>query len=160
VKKELIGSGFLLIVAYLYYRATVSIPISLLADEVGPHGLPTLLALGLAAVSLAIGIRAIVLRPTGAAMVVEANAGGTPKPDQEASPLRALGLLVIAALYMPLAWLFGYAPALALLIVAVAIYEGMRLSWQLVAVALAGTALFWLLFVTILRVSQPVGIIF
>ena len=68
---------------------------------------------------------------------------------------RALGLLAIAAGYVVLAPLVGYAVALALLIASVAAYEGMTLSWRLAAVAAGGAVVFWLLFVQLLGVEQP-----
>jgi hypothetical protein len=74
--------------------------------------------------------------------------------------LRALGLLGIGALYMPAAWILGYVPALILLILGIALYEGMRPSWRVVGIAIGGATLFWLLFVVLLGVPQPAGLLF
>ncbi len=51
----------------------------------------------------------------------------------------------------------GYAIGLALLIVAVALYERERLSLRLVGVAAAGGVGFWLIFVKLLGTEQPVS---
>ena len=68
---------------------------------------------------------------------------------------RALGFLAIGVGYILAAPLLGYAPAVALLIGVVALYEGMAPSWRIMAVACAGGVLFWLLFVALLGVEQP-----
>jgi Na+-transporting NADH:ubiquinone oxidoreductase subunit NqrB len=54
----------------------------------------------------------------------------------------------------------GYVPAIILLIAAVALYEGIRPSWRVLAVAAGGAALFWLLFVVLLGAPQPRGLFF
>jgi hypothetical protein len=54
----------------------------------------------------------------------------------------------------------GYAPALLLLLLAVMLYEGMRPSWRMFAVAIGGAALFWFLFEFVLGVRQPEGLLF
>jgi hypothetical protein len=71
-----------------------------------------------------------------------------------------LGLLGIAAAYIVVAPLVGYGVALALMIAAVAMYEGMRPSWRMAVVAAAGALAFWLLFVQLLGVEQPTGLLF
>jgi len=154
LKKDLIASALLLVLSAAYYAATVRIPVSALSDEVGPHGLPTVLALALAVVAIALGARALLLKPKPA---VAAESG---QENTEAPPLRALGLLGLGALYIPAAEILGYAPAIVLLIVAVSLYEGIRPSWRVLAIALGAAALFWLLFVLFLGVPQPRGLIF
>jgi ABC-type cobalamin transport system permease subunit len=54
----------------------------------------------------------------------------------------------------------GFGPARALLIAAIATYEGMKPSWRMAAVAVSGALVFWLLFVQLLGVEQPVSILF
>jgi hypothetical protein len=154
MKKDLMASVLLLSVAAVYYAATVRIPISMLADEVGPHGLPTILAALLGLVGLSLGARALLTdrhlpSPTAA-----------DREQQGASPLRALGLLATGALYVPVAWLLGYIPALVLVLAGVAFYEGMKPSWRMVAVVGGGAAFFWLLFSVILGGPQPTGMLF
>jgi len=159
MKKDLIASALLLSVAGVYYAATVRIPVSALDDEVGPQGLPTALAALLALVGVSLIARAFLSGPSGLSGRVSPAPVGD-RERKEASPLRALGLLAIGALYVPFAWLFGYVPALVMVISGVALYEGMSPSWRMAAVAIGGTALFWLLFSVILGVPQPTGIIF
>jgi hypothetical protein len=150
MKKDLVGSAILLVVAALYYVASTQISSSALEDQVGPRALPSAIALLLAIVSLVIGMRALIFAP----------AHVTGEKDAEASWPRALGILAIGGLYIPVATVVGYWPALLLLLVAVPIYEGMRLSWRLGAVAVGGATFFWLLFSYVLGVQQPEGMLF
>jgi putative tricarboxylic transport membrane protein len=153
LNKDLIASALLLAVAGLYYAATVRIPVSTLGGEVGPHVFPTVLAMLLGIVGISLALRALFAR-----RVARAKDGET--SENEAAPLRALGLLAIGALYIPFAWGLGYVPALFLLIAGVALYEKAAPSWRMAAIALGGAVLFWLLFVALLGVRQPQSILF
>jgi putative tricarboxylic transport membrane protein len=150
MNKDVLSGIILLIVAGLYHAATLQIPESSLSDEVGAQGLPRILALVLAALAVLIVFRGVLTtrkRQLADQPVTE--------DEGEAPPQRALGLLAIAAGYIIAAPLVGFAPALALLIAAVAIYEGAAPSWRMAVVAVAGGVAFWLLFVQLLGVEQP-----
>lgn len=155
MNKDVLGGVILLIAAGAYYWVTLQIPDSSLADEVGAQGLPRILAFVLAALALLIIVRGLVLaRQHRPAVPVDAD------EEETASPRRAIGFLVIAAGYVIVAPLIGFGPALALLIAAVAMYEGMRPSWRMGAVAVCGAVAFWLLFVGLLGVEQPASRLF
>lgn len=150
MKKDLAGSAILLIVAALYYAASTQIPSSTLEDQVGARALPSVVAALLIVVALIIGMRALIAAPLPV----------SGERDAEAPWPRALGMLMIGAMYIPAAGILGYWPALLLLLIAVPLYEGMKLSWRLPAVALGGATFFWVLFNYILGVQQPEGILF
>ena len=150
MRRDLVCSAILLCFAALYYLAATDIQVSTLEDEIGPRGLPTVLAALLAMVAIVIGVRALVSSPAGAGAAKEA----------EAHWLRAIGMLGIGAAYIPVASVLGYWPALALLILAVPAYERMKPSWRMFAVAAGGATFFWLLFDVVLGVRQPEGILF
>lgn len=150
MKKDLAGSAILLIVAALYYAASTQILSSTLEDQVGPRALPSVVAAMLVMIAMIIGIRALVAAPVPV----------SGEKDAEAPWPRALGMLMIGAVYIPAATLLGYWPALLLLLIAVPLYEGMKLSWRVAAVALGGATFFWVLFNYILGVQQPEGILF
>ena len=153
-RKDLVSSAILLVIAAAYYVASIGIPTSTLEDEVGPRGLPTVLAVLLAIFAVAIGARALLTAPAAVPdRVAEVKEG-------EAKWPRALGMLVIVALYIPLAIVLGYFAALFLIIAGVALYEGVKPSWRLFAVAAGGAGFFWLLFVEFLGVRQPSGLFF
>jgi putative tricarboxylic transport membrane protein len=153
MNKDVLSGIILLVVAALYYAATLQIAESSLSDEVGAQGLPRILAALLAGVAVLIIARGVIMarKPLRATPV---------QADDEAPPRRALGFLAIAAGYVVVAPLVGFAPALALLIAAVAIYEGAVPSWRTAVVAVAGALAFWLLFVQLLGVEQPRSLFF
>nr|TFG55052.1 MAG: tripartite tricarboxylate transporter TctB family protein [Hyphomicrobiales bacterium] len=151
--KDLIASALLLLIAGLYYAATVQIPVSALGGEVGPHVLPTALAILLGIVGVSLALRTLFARHVAAARTSTSR-------ESEATPLRALGLLAVGALYIPFAWGLGYVPTVFLLIAGIALYEKAAPSWRLAGIALGGAVLFWLLFVALLGVRQPQSMLF
>ena len=150
MKKDLAGSAILLIIAALYYADSTQIPSSSLEDQVGARALPSVIAALLIVIAVIIGVRAVIAVP-------HAVSGET---DAQAPWPRAFGMLMIGAMYIPAASVLGYWPALLLLLIAVPLYEGMKLSWRLPAVALGGATFFWILFNYVLGVQQPEGILF
>jgi hypothetical protein len=151
-RKDLVAAAILLLIAGAYYFAALQIPSSTLDDGVGPHGFPLVLTVALVALAAAIAVRAVVAVP--------AIRGADETPEVEARWPRALGLLVLGTLYIPAAIVLGYPLALFLLLVAVALYEGKRFSWRMVAVAAGGAVFFYVLFELVLGVRQPDGLLF
>ncbi len=150
MRKDLAGSAILLIVAALYYAASTQIPSSTLEDQVGARALPSVIAALLVVIAVIIAIRAVIAAPL--------RVSG--EKDAEAPWPRSLGMLMIGAMYIPAAGVLGYWPALLLLLIVVPLYEGMKWSWRMGAVALGGATFFWLLFNYVLGVQQPEGILF
>ncbi len=153
MRKDVVASIGLLLIAAAYYAATLTIQQSTLEDEIGPTGLPTVLAALLAIIAVIIGLRALMTAPAAA-----------PPSDKDKDPEapwpRALGILAIGWLYLPVASVVGYPLALVTMLVAVALYEGMKPSIRMFAVAIGGAVFFWLLFDVVLGVRQPEGILF
>ena len=149
-----IGSGIaLLAVALIYWYGIGEIPRSSLSDDVGAHGIPLVLAGALALVSLAIIVRGVL------ALRSKPVTAGAPDDEDEkvATFWRALGLIACGGLYIAVAHVAGYVPAIAALILAVSLYEGARPGWRPLAVAIGGAFVFWVIFVEVLGVAQPVG---
>lgn len=151
-RKDLVAAALLLLIAGGYHLATRRIPLSTLDDGVGPRGFPFVLTVALVVVAVAIAVRAV------AAVPARAN-DTSDDADAEARWPRALGLLVLGGLYVPAATILGYPLAILLLLVAVPLYEGMRFSWRLAAVAAGGAVFFFLLFEIVLGVRQPQGLL-
>jgi hypothetical protein len=156
MRKDLLASLILLGIAGAYYAAGSDIAQSTLSDNVGPRGLPNVLTIVLIVIALAMGARALFI-PAEAAVDVPSS---ETEKEPEAPWPRAMGLFLIAALYIPAASVLGYALALLLLLITVALYEGMKPTWRLFAVAFCGSAFFWLLFDVVLGVRQPEGLLF
>lgn len=153
--KDILSGGVVLAVAGFYYLGTRQILHSSLEDAVGADGLPLILSAVLAGLGVLLILRSLLTlrgKPAGKIPAVDG--------EQRASLPRALGLLAIAAGYALIAPVIGYMPAIALLIVAVAIYEGIRPSWALAITAVGGAVGFWLFFVWLLGVEQPRSIFF
>ncbi len=152
--RDAIAGALLLALAGGYHALTQRIPASSLSDAVGPDGLPKLLAAALAVVAAALIVKGLWLGRAPAA---------APAPADDEAPAtlpRALGFLAIGVGYMLVAPFTGYAIGLALVIAAVALYERAVPGPMLLAVAVAGGAGFWLVFVKLLGVEQPVSRLF
>jgi hypothetical protein len=153
MNKDLISGIVLLAVAGLYYHFTGDIADSTLSDEVGATGLPVMLAAILAILAvLLIGRSLVVARPRTAAAT-----GGY--GDEAARPPRALGFLLFGAAYIALLPLVGYVASVALLIAGIALYEGAARNWVVPAAAVGGALLYWAVFVKLLGVNQPLGLL-
>ena len=166
MSKDIVSGTLLLALAGGYYWATRQIAVSSLADDVGPDGIPNVLAATLAIVAgliLVRGVLALRRRDSGSPVTTTGAAAPADAGDDddhyEASLARALGLLAIGSLYIVVAMLAGYIPALIVLILATALYEGLPFGWQPVAVAIGGSIGFWLLFVKLLGTEQPIGLL-
>lgn len=165
MSKDLVSGLVLLAIAGGYYLAVGQIPQSNLSDEVGAHGMPLVLAFGLAVVAMAIAIRGA-MSAWRTPQVAPANgqqgdaADDEGADEREAGPVRALGVVACGLLYIAVAWLLGYVAAVAVVILAVSLYEGIRPGWQMLAVAVVGAAMFWAIFAKLLGVPQPVGVLF
>jgi hypothetical protein len=144
----------LMLLAGAFYWLAAGLPVSALADSVGPARLPMVLSVVLGAVGLVIAARALLSRPARQHPGNEQGEGAA-----DATPLRAAGFAAIAAAYVLLVSFIGYVMAIALLIAAVALYEGEKPSLRLAIVAAGGAVAFWLLFVKLLGVPQPPGLL-
>lgn len=154
-RKDVVAGALLLVLAGLYYWQARQIQQSTLSDEVGPQGLPFVLAAALAVIAGLIALKGLVAL---ARTVSQPPTGASEQPgDHVASLPRALGFLAIGVGYIVIGPIVGYIAGLSLLIVAVAVYERAPLDWQTVAVAIGIAVLFWLLFVKLLGTEQPVA---
>jgi putative tricarboxylic transport membrane protein len=150
MNKDLVSGIVLCCVAAAYYAASRTIAVSSLEDDFGPHGLPNILAIALGLTGALLALRGALARP----------APRPTEPSAHGKPLRAIGLLAIGFAYLLLVDKLGYALSISLLIATVAWYEGMKPGLKLAAVAIGGGALFWLVFVHLLDVAQPTGLLF
>ena len=148
--RDLTCAAVLLFVAGSYYALASNIGRSALADEVGPAGLPVVYALVLATIALVLAGQAV-LRTLLLRAVDDSAAAGQPTLVLR----RAGGVFAIGIGYVLGVPLVGYFLALVLVIAAMALYQGERASARLATIAVAGAALFWLLFVRLLGIPMP-----
>lgn len=157
MNKDSLSGLVLLALAGAYYWATGAIPDSTLSDEVGAVGLPRALTIALAVLGLILLVRSLL-----APKPVEANRVPAEEDDEEqdARLPRAVGFLLFGAAYVLLLPYIGYFLGVALLIAAVALFEGAPRRWTVPVAALGGALLYWAVFVKLLGVNQPVGLLF
>ena len=152
--RDLIFGIATLVVAVLYYGFAATIPPSELADPVGPQGLPKTYAVLLAALSLLLIARSVrrpVSNPEPSSPESRIPSPGSPLP-------RVTGMLLIGIAYiLVLPWL-GYFLSIAALITVTIYFQGGSINVRSILVALSGAALFWLLFIWLLRIQYPAGI--
>jgi hypothetical protein len=155
MNKDLISGVVLLAIAGTYYTWSTQIADSTLTDEVGAGGLPQVLSGILAILAVILIARALLV-----ARLRTAAAAGSDDEDDSAGLPRAVGLLLFGAAYIFLLPFVGYIIATALMIGAIALYEGAPRTWVVVAAAIGGGVFYWAVFVKLLGVHQPMGLIF
>jgi putative tricarboxylic transport membrane protein len=158
ITRDLVGGVTTSLIGALYLFHASQLRPSSLADSVGPQGLPLVygwLMLGLGVLLLAQSLLAArrVSPSERAEAQVKAWAG------QGRRTLWAAGLLTFAVGYLLIVEALGYLLSLAVLISAVAIYLGARMSWRPLALGLGGAVVLWLMFVKLLGVGMPEGVL-
>jgi putative tricarboxylic transport membrane protein len=152
--RDLLFGVATLVVAAVYYGLAVAIPQSDLADPVGPQGLPRVYALLLAALSLILIARS--LRPSATSPASSNPESRVPNPGSGIP--RVIGMLLIGVAYIVVLPWFGYLLSVAALITATIYFQGGSINGRSILVALSGAAIFWLLFIWLLRIQYPAGL--
>jgi putative tricarboxylic transport membrane protein len=151
LKRDLICSVVLLVIAAGYYFFTSSIGTSALSDEVGAAGLPTVYSIGLAGVALALGLQALLRW-----LIIGSQAKtSTESPDFLRMFLRAGGVLAIGIVYLLIVNIVGYVIALLLVLMAMLFYLGEGVGRQTILAAFFGAGFFWVLFDRLLGIPTP-----
>ena len=164
VNRDFICGLCTLAVAIVYYFGAAAIPESELADAVGPEGLPKSYAWILAGLSLLLMINSFMGKGgarksvPGGAQAAVAPAAKTSSATGMREVLRAAGMLAIGAVYvLVLPWI-GYPVGIGLLVAATVLYQGGKITLGWLAVSVGAAALFWVIFVLILHIPEPVGL--
>ena len=150
-----------MVVAAVYLFASSGLRTSLLGDSVGSAGFPKILGWTLAGVGLTLVLQSLWGRRRGRATTgpqgwipSEAFAEGAGR-----AALRAAGVVAIIIGYLVLLEPLGYIMAVGLMVGAMALYLGTPPTWRVpVTAALGGVAL-WLLFVVLLDIPLPAGVL-
>jgi putative tricarboxylic transport membrane protein len=137
--------------AGLYWLGADQIRVSRLEGIVGAQAVPKGLAVSLAILS-ALMLAHDLWR---ARRVVGVEAGEISGPHAH---LRAGGMLLIGVGYLALVGTIGYVPAVALLVVATALYLGQSWSIKLGFLAIGLGFLYYVIFVRLLGIPLPAGI--
>lgn len=154
VTRDLVGGIGTIVIGAVYYYYASAIRVSALDDTVGPSGMPKAYGLIMIALGLAIAGGSVIRT------IRDRRAGTAPENEwagQGYKILAASGVLGIGIAYLLLVPFVGYAPGIALLIFATALYQGAPRTWRLIAVSVGGAAGMWCIFVLLLDVSMPRG---
>ncbi|MGV6872226.1 tripartite tricarboxylate transporter TctB family protein [Pseudochelatococcus sp. B33] len=158
MRATLAVSGILFVFAIVYWLGADALPRSPLAGHVGADGLPKLLAVTLAVLSICLAVQTYMdmrkQRRSGAAV---RQAEAAEDDEAPASHLRAFGLIGIGAAYLLLLPFLGYALSAALVLGVVATYSGLKPSLKTLYFAIGGGAVCYVIFVKILQIPLPAG---
>ena len=157
--RDLAFGGAALAISILYYWMATLVPVSQLADAIGPQGLPKVYAVILAALSLMLLVRGV--RDPGSGIRDRKESRKPPRspiPDPRSRSFRAAGMLLIGIGYILLAPWLGYLLSISGLIFATTYYQGGTVDRQAALVALCGGVFFWVLFVAFMGIAQPPGL--
>jgi putative tricarboxylic transport membrane protein len=156
--RDIAGGLVLLAIAGLYHAGIGQIAESSLSDEVGASGLPRILAVLLLLFGLVlVGRAGMAAWRTSQLAVVPEPVPAAGDSDPAATMGRAIGFLAFGAAYVVVLPILGYVPSIALLIGAIALFEGAIPGWKVPVTAIAGAIGYWLIFVKMLGVKQPAG---
>jgi hypothetical protein len=149
MNRDLVFGVATLAIAVVYYALTSMIPPSDLADPIGPQGLPRVYAFVLAALSILLIVRSLRTRRT--------REPRTTAPRSHPSA-RVAGMLLIGVAYILVVPYLGYLVSVAMLIAVTTYLQGGAMNGRTLLVALSGAALFWAIFIWLLRIQYPAGL--
>lgn len=158
ITRDMIGGLVAVLFATVYLHYASQIRISSLADSFGPQGMPLVygwLMLGLGLVLVGQAVFAYLKSDAGARQLIDtADWAG-----QGRKTMWAAGLMAFAIAYLGLVTSLGYLLAMAVLICGVALFLGARFTWRPVLIGLLGAVVLWLIFVKLLGVDMPTGLL-
>jgi hypothetical protein len=162
--RNLIGGVASIAIGAGYLFMAMSIRASALDDTVGPAGFPKGLAFAMIGLGLILCLQSFwALRARRSAALTGAAADSVEAAGDESHGLhgllRAAGMLALGIGYLLIVRWLGYVPAIALLIIAAAVYLGTPFSWRVAAIGVGGAIVYWVVFVWVLRIPQPAGLL-
>lgn len=164
MRRDLAFGAATLVLSAVYYWMASSVPVSQLADAIGPRGLPKAYAVILAALSLLL-IASALRDPRPKPADPEAEIRRRKEPSDSTSPgpasglLRAVAMLLVGVIYLLVVPWIGYPTGIAALILAAIYCQGAPINRPAVIVAIGGGAFFWVLFVVLMGIAQPPGLL-
>jgi hypothetical protein len=151
--RDLVCGAIALALASVYLFEASKIPVSALGDTVGSAGFPLILGFLLAGVAVLLLLQAFLSRTTAE--------GPSAAGDEAERPgfafKRAAGLALIAAAFIAILPFGGYVVAVALMLAAVMLYQGLPFSGRTTLVAGVGALALFGLFGLLLGIPLPKG---
>lgn len=151
ITRDLAGGLAAILIGAVYLVYAYQIRASALDDSLGPGGMPRAYGWLLVGLGVVLCIQAAVAR-----------AWHAPDGEWRGQGRRILwagGLLLFGIAYLLVVETLGYLVSVALLIIGVALYQGAPRSGRLVLIGIGGALLLWALFVLVLGVDMPPGLL-
>jgi hypothetical protein len=149
VTRALIGGIATTVIGLIYLFLAFQIRASALADSTGPAGLPKAYGMIVIGLGIILSIEALIRGP---------GAEDDRRHDHRAI-LRAGGLFLIGVAYLLVVPYAGYVSTIALLIIAVAVYQGVARSPRLLVIGGGGALALWAIFTGLLGIPMPAGLL-
>lgn len=151
--RDFVGGMSAVLIAAVYLLFAYQLRTSALDDLVGPGGLPRTYGWMMLVLGLMIAAGAI---------IKQVRSGVAPDLGLEWKGegrriLWAAGLLLIGIGYVIGVDIVGYPLAIAVLLIAVALYQGAKPGLHIAIIGIGGAAFLWVAFVLVLGVSMPKG---
>lgn len=158
ITRDMIGGLVAVLFATVYLYFASQIRVSSLSDSFGPQGMPLvygwlMLLLGLVLVGQAV-FSYLKSESAVRQLIDTADWAG-----QGRKTLWAAGLMAFAIAYLGLVTSLGYLLAMVVLICGVALFLGARFTWRPVLIGVIGAVILWLIFVKLLGVAMPAGLL-
>ncbi len=156
--RDFVGGVATIVIGSVYLYFAYQLRVSALDDSMGPSGLPKVYGWLMMALGAMLTLQAIIVQR---AIV----AGRAPRPQkgewegQGRKIAYAAGLILIGIAYLFIVDTLGYVVSIALLVIVTAAYLGAGLNGRVVAVGVAGAVFLWAMFVALLGVRMPSGIL-
>lgn len=151
ISRDLVGGAAAVLIGAVYLFYAYQIRTSALDDTLGPGGMPRAYGWLLVGLGLVLSLQAVVSRASRAIKDEWSGEGRR--------VLWAAGLLGLGIAYLLVVETLGYLVSIALLLIGVALYQGAAASWRLPLIGIGGALFLWALFVLVLGVSMPRGLL-
>jgi hypothetical protein len=150
--RDFVGGVSAIIIGSVYLYHSTHLGSSLLADSIGPAGIPLMLGSLMITLGVVLCLQSIYHQ-------YKSNQDLKPEwQGQRKRIFRASGMLLLGIAYLLVVQSLGYLLSIALLILLVALYQGADASWRVFVIAGGGAITLWAFFVLLLNVSMPSGI--
>ncbi|NVP55399.1 tripartite tricarboxylate transporter TctB family protein [Mycoplana rhizolycopersici] len=155
--RDFVGGVASIAIGTVYLYFAYQLRISALDDSMGPGGLPRVYGWLLVGLGAVLTIQAIVSRRM--AMASDATGGRDEWDGQGRKILHAAGLLAIGTGYVLVIETLGYLLSVAVLLLVTTLYLGAGNKGRALAVAVLGAVFLWVMFVIVLGVRMPSGVL-
>jgi putative tricarboxylic transport membrane protein len=157
--RDFVGGVATIAIGAVYLYFSYQLRTSALDDSMGPGGLPRIYGWLLVALGSILIIQAALASRTTAVVTASGEEAKGEWEGQGRKVVYAFGLLAIGIAYLFILETFGYLISIALLITTTALYLGAGFSGRLIAIGIGGAVFLYAMFVAILGVRMPAGIL-